>query len=94
MKNLPGPTRREGSSRRRSSRHRLATLTGSRSRRRMEALADANPGKSNGINSPRTAVGLRLMCRFRQDDRGMVSAPPATSEAVVEGITTGQPRSL
>jgi len=38
----------------------------------MEALADANPGKSNGINSPRTAVGLRLMCRFRPDDHGMV----------------------
>jgi hypothetical protein len=29
MKNLPGPTRREGSSRRRSSRHRLAPLAGS-----------------------------------------------------------------
>ena len=43
---------------------------------------------SNGTNNSRTAVGLRLMCRSRRDDRGMVSAPPATSEAVAEGVTT------
>ena len=58
-----------------------------RSRRRTEALTDANRGNSRmGLNASCVGLGKMIAAWFQP--------PPATSEAVVEGITTSQPRSL
>jgi hypothetical protein len=40
-------------------------------------------------NGLRTTAGLRLMFRSRHADRGIISPPPATGEAVFEAVAEG-----